>query len=346
MKLVSPRYAFLTAFLKGQESWMLSWELLEKMIQSATVPDAVETIRETDIGRYLSGQSLSSFSKADECLWEYLGMCIERFTRYNPPGDMLRLCRAYVLKYDIVNIKSAIRRINSENKISMVSVGTIHDSGLLEHLSNAKSTADVVGVLEKIRLEEYAVAVASIKEDDLRSLLDTERKLEQLYHMHLLKALKTMNDAAVIIKAIGITIDLFNLRLVFRTAAGDSGSMLERFVLDGGYTFSAEAIRVLFSSKVTEMPGWIEHSMYHQIARESIRQFEHDMDSTVFDRVFEKEGFGLLKDLLSPRVLSPLNALWYLMLKEWEIRNVRLIFKALFEVMPAEEVREYLAGAL
>jgi vacuolar-type H+-ATPase subunit C/Vma6 len=50
----------------------------------------------------------------------------------------------------------------------------------------------------------------------------------------------------------------------------------------------------------------------------------------------------LVKGILSPRVLSPLVIAWYLFLKELEMRNLRLILKAMFDNIPLEEIRQYL----
>ncbi|GAI83404.1 unnamed protein product [marine sediment metagenome] len=45
---------------------------------------------------------------------------------------------------------------------------------------------------------------------------------------------------------------------------------------------------------------------------------------------------------MSPRVLSPLVMAWYLILKEFEMRNLRLILKSLADGIPIEEIKEYL----
>jgi vacuolar-type H+-ATPase subunit C/Vma6 len=50
----------------------------------------------------------------------------------------------------------------------------------------------------------------------------------------------------------------------------------------------------------------------------------------------------LLKEMLSPRVLTPLVIAWYLIVKEIEIRNLRLVLKATFDTIPVEEIKEYL----
>jgi vacuolar-type H+-ATPase subunit C/Vma6 len=60
------------------------------------------------------------------------------------------------------------------------------------------------------------------------------------------------------------------------------------------------------------------------------------------DKVIEKHKFRLLREILFPRILSPTNLLWHLILKETEIRNVRLILKALSDGMPTSEIKDYL----
>jgi len=40
--------------------------------------------------------------------------------------------------------------------------------------------------------------------------------------------------------------------------------------------------------------------------------------------------------------MSPLMVVWYLILEENEIRNLRLIIKAMFDNISVEEIRNYL----
>ena len=40
--------------------------------------------------------------------------------------------------------------------------------------------------------------------------------------------------------------------------------------------------------------------------------------------------------------MSPLVIAWYLIIKEGEIRNLRLILKAAFDGISADEIKEYL----
>jgi vacuolar-type H+-ATPase subunit C/Vma6 len=40
--------------------------------------------------------------------------------------------------------------------------------------------------------------------------------------------------------------------------------------------------------------------------------------------------------------MSPVMIVWYLILKETEIRNLRLVIRALFDNVPLEEIKGYL----
>jgi len=62
------------------------------------------------------------------------------------------------------------------------------------------------------------------------------------------------------------------------------------------------------------------------------------------NEVSDEHRFRLLREMLSPRVFSPLVLVWYLALKEAEVRNLRLVLKATFDAVPLADIREYLVS--
>ncbi|MCK5124303.1 MAG: V-type ATPase subunit, partial [Dehalococcoidia bacterium] len=56
----------------------------------------------------------------------------------------------------------------------------------------------------------------------------------------------------------------------------------------------------------------------------------------------DKHKFRMLKEMLSPRVLSPLVMVWYLILKEVEIRNLRLVLKTILDGVAVQAIKNYL----
>jgi len=158
----------------------------------------------------------------------------------------------------------------------------------------------------------------------------------------MLSTMRKMEEGLLLVRGLGIIIDLINLQIIFRSVIEDIGLAAAEFVLDGGYMLSREAIKGLLSLKLSEIIASLEHTEYHEAAEELSRAYERDSTVTAVDQVIEKHKFRLVKELLSPRVLSPLIMAWYLIVKEFEIRDLRLVFKALIDGIAPAEIKDYL----
>ena len=60
------------------------------------------------------------------------------------------------------------------------------------------------------------------------------------------------------------------------------------------------------------------------------------------DEVIEKHKFTFIREMVSTKLLSPLLVAWYLTLKELEVRNLRLILKAISDDVALEKIKDYL----
>lgn len=344
MNLISTRYAFTSAYLKGEEARSVVSDHIDDIIhRSKTVNDILDVIRDTDIGEYLSESAaggMKTFTEFDDLLWRYLGDCLERFLRFSLPSDFIDIIDAYSTKYDILNIKTVLRGSLAEETALLVPIGNIDKQGYLEELSKAKSTVEIAEVLVKADLGDYASIVNEIKEKDRRSIIEAELKLDSVYYQTMLNVLKHINDGPILVKAFGIMIDLGNIQIAFRSAISGRFTVRE-FVSEGGYMLSGSILEELLSLKMSEIPGKLEKTEYYQMAQEIVKNFEKERDISVIDRTIEKYKVRLLSELLSPRALSPCNLFWYLLVKEFEIRNMRLIMKTLMDGIPSSEVQDY-----
>lgn len=344
MNLISTRYAFTSAYLKGEEARSVVSDHIDDIIhRSKTVNDILDVIRDTDIGDYLSESAaggMKTFTEFDDLLWRYLGDCLERFLRFSLPSDFIDIIDAYSTKYDILNIKTVLRGTLAEETALLVPIGDIDKQGYLEELSKAKSTVEIAEVLVKADLGDYASIVNEIKEKDRRSIFEAELKLDSVYYQTMLNVLKHINDGPILVKAFGIMIDLGNIQIAFRSAISGRFTVRE-FVSEGGYMLSGSILEELLSLKMSEIPGKLEKTEYYQMAQEIVKNFEKERDISVIDRTIEKYKVRLLSELLSPRALSPCNLFWYLLVKEFEIRNMRLIIKTLMDGIPSSEVQDY-----
>ncbi len=342
--MLSPRYAFISAFLKGEETKTVTSEHIDKMMTASNLQDALAIIREADIGSYLEDLPVRTFDDVDECLWGYLAQRIRYVESLKfLPKEILKLSRAYVVKYDILNIKAALQGISAGKKASMIPVGVIYNNALLDELSNAENVDDIIQLLVKCKLGDYVPALEQYKMDEgVKSKLLAQTKLDNKYYENMLNVSKTISDGHVLSKTLGLTIDLTNLQIITRAIIRGIGAEIAEYAIAGGYMIAGQAIKDLSSSELAEVPTKLDGTPYQGIAKEVLSSYETTKSISVVSEIIDKHKFRLAKELLSSRLLSSLVMAWYLILKEVEIRNLRLALKAIVDGVPVQEIKNYL----
>lgn len=347
------KYAFVSAYLKGAEAKVLTMEHVDRMSRISNIQDAVSSIhevldiiRDTDAGRYLDEAMIKSFDESDDYLWRYLGSSLEKLEQMKlVPADMRKVLQAYMVKYDVANIKAALSGLRTGRKPKLIPVGIIHNRSLLDELMAAEDINGVIGVLLSCRLGDYADIIRDYNPDDKKSRFLTESRLDGKYYENLLKVTKKVPDGALMSKAFSIIIDMTNLSLINRAVIEEIGSGADEFIISGGYMISDSVAKELIGLKLAEMPGALGAGHYREIAEEIAASYGRTKSVSVIEEIIDKHRFQILRDMLSPRVLTPAVIAWYLVVKEAEIRNLRLILKVTFDGISVEEIKEYLVSA-
>jgi len=332
----------MSAYLKGEEARSVTAEHIDAVLQrSASFKDAIESIKSTDIGEYLWEQQVSEIGGIDELLWNYLRFCIERIEKFRLPKDLAILIETYNEKFDILNLKIALRNIVSDDSAKMAQIGKLYKDNVLDELMKAENIQDISNILSKSPLVEYTYLLNNIKEIDHRSIIEGENGLDNLYNFFLLKKMSLMDEGDLLVKAFGIILDIENLKLVFRSNLTESASPFFGSFWSGGHMLQEQAINEFLSLKPTDIMSRLEHTEYYLMAEDIVKAYEKERIISVVDRTADKHKIRLLKELLSPRTLSPCNLFWYFFVKELEIKNVRLILKTLADGLPPAVIREY-----
>jgi len=342
--LLYAKYAFISAYLKGEEPKVVTSDHIDRMLKASDIQDALEIIRETDVGNYLEELTVKTFDDLDEYLWRYFAQRISYVESFKLlPKDIQKLLSVYIVKYDVLNIKAALQIISTGKKSRMIPAGIIHDNGLLDELSTTENAGDIIELLIKCNLGNYVPALEGYKvEGGAKSKLLAESTLDSEYYKSMLSMARRIKDGSVLSKALGLIIDLTNLQIASRAIIEDIGPDAAECTIPGGYMITDKAIRDLLSFKLTDMPQRLENPQYRHVAEEVLSSYENTKSITSVEEIIDKHKFRLLKEILSPRVLSPLVMAWYLILKEFEVRNLRLILKAIADGAATEKIKEYL----
>lgn len=341
--MLDTRYPFLSAYFKGEEARLVTSNHINRMSKVSSIQDVLEIIKETDMGSYLDGVLVETFGDLDEHLWVYFGECLERVEWFKPvPADILKILNAYIVKYDVLNIKAALQSISTGEQTRRIPIGVIHNYGLLDELSRAENADSIIELLTRCKLESYASVLEEGRIDgEVKSNLLTEARLDGEYYKNLLNMTKDIIDGTILSQAFSIMLDMKNLTVILRAIITGIGPEAAKYIISGGYMLSSETIKELLPLKLSDVPGRVEY-LYQNMAEEVVSSYDRTKNIAVVDEIIEKHKFKLSQEILSPRVLSPLMIAWYLILKEVEIRNLRLILKAMFDNIPVEEIKNCL----
>jgi V/A-type H+-transporting ATPase subunit C len=340
----SPKYAFISACLKAEEAKTVTSEHIDRMTAASNLQEALAIIRETNIGSYLEELPVKTFDDLDEYLWRYLAQRIAYVESFKfLPKDVLKISRAYVVKYDVSNIKAALQGITAAKKAYMIPIGIIHSNGLLDELSKCEDEDDIAQLLVKCKLGDYIPALEQYSIDkDTKSKFVAEARLDGEYYRSMLNMARKVKDGFVLAKAFGLLIDLTNLQIISRAVIAGLGLDTANIIIGGGYRITEKTVKELLTLKITDIPSKLEDDQYQGIANEVSATYDRTKSITAVDEIIDKHKFRMLKEMLSPRVLSPLVMAWYVTLKEVEIRNLRLILKTIIDGSSVQEIKHYL----
>jgi len=344
MSVFDTRYPFISAYIKGEEAKTITAEHIDRVWRASSVQDVLGIIRETDVGNYLEELPIETFIDMDQNLWRYFGGCLERLEWFKPvPAGILKILKAYVVKYDVLNTKAALQSIITGRKTRSIPVGLLHDSGLLEELFSAEDVDSVVELLNKAKLEDYASVIEQNRIDGgVKESVLSHGSLDTVYYSDLLATAKKVSDSSLLTKAFSMMIDMTNLRILSRAIVYSMGEEANESIISGGYIITSEMARELLTLPFTDMLGRLENTPYREMIEELNNSYNATKSMASVEQIIDKHKFRLVRALLAPNVLSPIVVAWYLVLKEIEIRDLRLILKAMFDNMPLEEIRSYL----
>jgi vacuolar-type H+-ATPase subunit C/Vma6 len=214
---------------------------------------------------------------------------------------------------------------------------------MLDELSSAETVDGIIELLTKCKLGDYAAALKECNiDEEMESKLLAEAKLDGEYYKSLSDITESIKDGLILSKAFGIIVDMKNLQVILRAIVTETGSRVANYTISSGYMVSSDTIKDLLALKLNDVPSRLANTQYGNVVEEVVTSYDETKNIAVIDQVIEKHKFRLIEEMLSPRVLTPIMAAWYLILKEVEIQNLRLILKAMFDNISVEETRNYL----
>jgi vacuolar-type H+-ATPase subunit C/Vma6 len=332
------------ALLKAEEVSVVGKNHIERFAAASDEADAQAALGDTHLGAYLESAGYGGSRQRDDVLWRYLASRIASLEglHFLPP-DARSFSRAYVLKYDVANVKAVLQGLALEREPALLPIGVIAARRQLDELAAAETIGEVVEVLMRTGLALFAPVIRSFHPAaGPKARRAIEAGLEDTYHRHLLHTAHGLVGGVLLAKACGMMIDFANLSIFFRALLLNSGRAAGDAFVGGGYLLEIGSLQEALMHEIRDAPRRLDHHLYLETAMEVVDAWEKSGSVASVDQVIERHRFAALRSLLAPQVAPAAVMAWFLIVKEIELRNVSLLFKSIGAGATLDDVRKHL----
>jgi V/A-type H+-transporting ATPase subunit C len=244
-------------------------------------------------------------------------------------GRLYDLIARYLRKFDVWNIKTAIRGVYSgadresiEN--DLIRAGELSDEQL-ENLLAAGSIEEIVEQLDGTRYGD-PLAEAFTEYEDTGVLVPLENALDREFYEELLTGISAESSRAMelYVEFLSAEVDFRNLRNALRLARSGADLEPSEYYIDGGRLFSADELRGLVGN-MDQLVEHIRQSVYGEDLDEALDQLEEAGSLIGFERALDAALLEYSSTLSNRYPLSVCPVLAYVLAKEREVDNIRAI---------------------
>lgn len=342
--MLDPRSPFMTALLKSQETRLVGREHLERMSAATAGTDVRATLHDTDIGAWLAAASWRNAEERDHSLWSYLAATLGAIElRRFFPREARRFSRSYLLKYDVANIKAVLQALALGGRPRLAPIGVMHAKRMMEDLAAVQSREALDETLTRAGLRKYALALhASGSHGGRRGRLAMEAALEGEYYRELRHAVRGLIGGHLLTAACGLLHDLANLSILCRLLVAGATIEDAAAFIPGGNQLDEQDLHDALAHGLHDLPRRLESEPYRKVAADVTAAYERAGSVAAIEAVIERHRVAALRDLLASSLAPAAVIAWFIVLKETELRNVRLLLTAAEDDLALDEVRRHL----
>jgi len=341
-------YAYASARVKTRKSFLYPKETYLRLLQME-LPEISRFIEESRYKQEID-ELATKYSGID--LLEYalnLNMAREMNEVLDfCQGEMKILLGAYLMKWDVWNIKSILRGKNygateDEIKETFVPAGELRMSTLVD-LIHKGSIPDVI---EGLNGTKFYKSLSSSLEDfnKTQTLSRLENNLDKAYYAYLLsiKMAGTSADELMII-FVKREIDFTNLRTLFRLKRqGLEHEKIMDYIVPGGFKLTADDLRKFAQApSFDEYVNLLKDTPYWPNLSEAVDNYRETRSLNAIEVALNKADVMYAEKISHAYPLSILPILGYTVRKNVEVNNIRTIARGKEVLLSNEVIRNQL----
>ena len=322
-------FAYAVGRIRALETRLLDRSKLERMIDAASVDEAIKILAETDYGSAVA--ELAAVHDFEEILQREMALTLAELEKMSPQKDLIALMR---LRYDVLNLKILLKAKYLQVKAELLlPLGTVPLS-TLQAMVDEERFRDLPGplrsALDRI-MEEFPLT----RDPQMIDLALDRVLFEQL-----------MAEAARLqspfLKGLfARQIDLINLKTFIRVKRMERDrDFFKKAVLPGG-RLPLDRLISLFDEPLDALHGQLSRTDYATLIEEGVRGWMEKGSSALLEKLADDYITTYLQRG-KRSAFGPEPLIGYLWAKEIEVKNIRLILVGKINKLSADAIRERL----
>lgn len=311
------------------EKNLLTTNNIQRLVDSESLSEALGSLNDTSYGVYL--KNLDRDEDYEEALYEALKDSYEKISSISPDSQLVVFLEE---KYNFHNLKVMVKELiqNEDYQKAYMDIGKIDIVNIRKELKSEKDQFD------NFYLEAAKKALDLYEES--KDPQDIDLSLDRNFYEKLLKDAKNLEYDSLI-GFIKNRIDLINLKSLLRIKGQDQTvDLLKKALIDGGFVEKNRLIEA-FNLDISSLSNifikedsypYLKYALEEDDIYKAMQEIELGIDNHLVDfaKNFKKVSYG-------PEVL-----LGYLISREMEIKNLRIIFVAKVNGLSREFLEERL----
>ncbi|MBE0523259.1 MAG: V-type ATP synthase subunit C [Methanosarcinales archaeon] len=333
------KYAYITARVRAMKSKLMPVEVYPKMMNMDT-PEITRLIGESEYKQDVDelAQKFDGIDLLEHALNENLARTYRKLLRVSQDEPNF-LIAEYLRHWDIWNIKTILRgkyygAPADEILEAVVAAGQLGYRQLTT-IANMDMIQDIKASLANT---PYYPVIDDYEGGELSTL---ENNLDKLYYSRLLTSIGKSKGEKLSLKYIKTEIDLKNLKTLFRTKQADlSKDEIQELLIPGGTELKNQDLNRLASLAWPDFLKALEDYTYWSALSEVVMV---DMPSLMdVEAVLDKYALEYATKVSHYYPLSILPIYDYMLWKNVEVNNIRIIVRGKEAAIPDEIIKKHL----
>ena len=310
------------------EKNLLTSENLKRLIDTDDLKEALTSLNDTKYGQYL--QKLDRPEDYEKVLSKTLLNSYKDMIKISPDKNLVKYLEE---KYNFHNLKVLVKELiqDEDYKSIYIDIGKIDLVNIKRNLKEDIKTKDEYLAYAKKALDIY-------KEN--KDPQDIDLSLDKDFYEKLLEDAKNL-DYESLIKFTKERIDLTNLKALLRIKGqGQSIDLLEKALIDGG-NIEKNLFRDSLNAEKSSYPNlFFKEKIYPQV-KEALEESDLNKTMQKIEKIIDNHLMNFAKE--SKKVsYGPEVIMGYLISREMEVKNLRIILTAKLNSLSREFMEERL----